>query len=175
MLSGTDRRRARPHNMTGMTEKRLEGDRENHPPVSITSTSPQILPPKKMNPRQYSQSPGMFYSPVSSHYAQAYLQNSLPGFQRQTPASQPASNPFGSQQRPRPKGAHRCTYDQCTFSGSQKAVEVHMMDRHLIYPPTCSNEQRNWDADPSLKGHVLPVSHATLNQSNQPLLHIGVF
>jgi len=47
-------------------------------------------------------------------------------------------------------------YDQCTFSGSQKAVEIHMMDRHLIYPPNHNkNKQRDWDADPSLKGHVI--------------------
>ena len=104
----------------------------------------------------------MFYSPVSSHYAQAYLQNSLGGFQQQTP---PSTSTFAStfQPRPRPKGMHKCTYDQCTFSGSQKAVEIHMMDRHLIYPPNYNkNNQRDWDADPSLKGYVLSASHTIL-------------
>ena len=30
----------------------------------------------------------------------------------------------------------KCMHDQCPLSGSQKAVEIHIMDRHLIYPPT---------------------------------------
>lgn len=116
-----------------------------------------------MNPWQYPQSAGVFYSPVSSHYAQAYLQNSLGGFPQQTPPqTAPSTSTAAStfQPRHRPKGTHRCTYDQCTFSGSQKSVEIHMMDRHLIYPPNYNkNRQRDWDTDPSLKGHVFSVSH----------------
>ncbi|KAF9785498.1 nuclear fragile X mental retardation-interacting protein 1-domain-containing protein [Thelephora terrestris] len=109
----------------------------------------------------------MFYSPVSSHYAQAYLQNSSGGFQQRTLPSQSASSvpahPFTSQPRHRPQGTHKCTRDQCTFSGSQKAVEIHMMDRHLIYPPTSNNKQRDWDADPSLKGHPIVIQGTNLS------------
>ena len=49
-------------------------------------------------------------------------------------------------------GNHRCTYEQCTFVGSKKSLETHMMDRHLIYPPGWENRKRKpeWDADPSL-------------------------
>lgn len=49
-------------------------------------------------------------------------------------------------------GNHKCTYELCTFMGSKKSVETHMMDRHLIYPPGWDNRKRkpDWDADPSL-------------------------
>ena len=121
-----------------------------------------------MNPWQYPQHAGMFYSPVSSHYAQAYLQNSPGGFRQQAQTSQTAYPSASFQPRPHPKGAHKCTYGQCTFSGSKKAVEIHMMDRHLIYPPDYNrNKQRDWDTDPSLKGHVslAPSSPPSLQQS----------
>jgi hypothetical protein len=52
-------------------------------------------------------------------------------------------------------GSSKCTYKNCTFTGSQKALETHMMDRHLIYPPGWDNKKKDgWDADPSLKGSV---------------------
>jgi len=53
-------------------------------------------------------------------------------------------------------GDIRCTYKACNFSGSQKVVEIHMIDRHLIYPPGWENRTKrsDWDADPSLKGFV---------------------
>lgn len=53
-------------------------------------------------------------------------------------------------------GSCRCMKAGCTFTGSNKAVEIHMMDRHLIYPPGWENKKRksDWDADPSLKGYV---------------------
>ncbi|EPQ60715.1 hypothetical protein GLOTRDRAFT_118856 [Gloeophyllum trabeum ATCC 11539] len=42
--------------------------------------------------------------------------------------------------------------------GSKKSVEIHMMDRHLIYPPGWEKRQKNdWDADPSLKGKPVPI------------------
>ena len=133
----------------------------------ITPPWPPPLQKKIMNPWQYPQSTEIFYSPVSSHYAQAYLHNSLRGLPQQTPTqTAPSTSTSAStfQPRPRHKGTHRCTYDQCTFSGSQKAVEIHMMDRHLIYPPNYNNsKQREWDADPSLKGYVFSVSHGILH------------
>jgi len=53
-------------------------------------------------------------------------------------------------------GDSRCTYHSCSFSGSSKAVEIHMMDRHLIYPPGWVQKKKgsDWDADPSLKGCI---------------------
>ena len=136
---------------------------------SITPTA--SLRKKTMNPWQYPQSAGVFFSPVSSHYAQAYLQNSLGGFPQQTqtqtsPSTSTSAPTF--QPRPRPRGSHGCTHDRCTFSGSQKAVEIHMMDRHLIYPPNHKNKQRDWDADPSLKGHVFSVSHEFFTSPPSP-------
>lgn len=52
-------------------------------------------------------------------------------------------------------GNARCTYKDCAFMGSQKALEIHRMDRHLIYPPGYRKEV-TWDTDPSLKGYVSP-------------------
>ena len=54
-------------------------------------------------------------------------------------------------------GNVKCTYKGCTFTGSRKSVEIHNMDRHLIYPPGWKHRERkgDWDADPSLKGYVM--------------------
>lgn len=53
-------------------------------------------------------------------------------------------------------GNHRCNQQGCAFFGSQKSVEIHMMDRHLIYPPGWEKRKKaDWDADPSLKGCVI--------------------
>ncbi|KAL5535576.1 hypothetical protein ACEPAF_3670 [Sanghuangporus sanghuang] len=56
-------------------------------------------------------------------------------------------------------GNYRCTYEQCSFTGSKKSVEIHMMDRHLIYPPGWEKRKRrdDWDADPSLWGKKIPI------------------
>lgn len=53
-------------------------------------------------------------------------------------------------------GNSKCSYKNCTFTGSQKALETHRMDRHLIYPPGWDHKKKksDWDADPSLKGLV---------------------
>ncbi|EGN98674.1 hypothetical protein SERLA73DRAFT_168297 [Serpula lacrymans var. lacrymans S7.3] len=55
-----------------------------------------------------------------------------------------------------------CTKQGCAFVGSKKSVEIHMMDRHLIYPPGWDHKKKeqNWDADPSLKGKIIPI-HGT--------------
>lgn len=49
-------------------------------------------------------------------------------------------------------GNNKCSFEQCTFTGSKKSVEIHMMDRHLIYPQGWEKRKRksDWDADPSL-------------------------
>ncbi|KAG9222894.1 hypothetical protein CCMSSC00406_0000417 [Pleurotus cornucopiae] len=116
----------------------------------------------------------------SSHYARAYMQ-SLGGQQGSHPAPQPSTStsfyepPFNSgtsngnhQQRApfdaRPPswhqhGSHRCTYPNCRFTGSPKTLEIHRMDRHLIYPPGWDQQRKknDWDADPSLKGKPIPI------------------
>ena len=53
-------------------------------------------------------------------------------------------------------GSSRCAHPGCGFAGAAKAVEVHMMDRHLVYPAGWDRRKRagEWDADPSLKGCV---------------------
>ncbi|KAF9069135.1 hypothetical protein BDP27DRAFT_1223174 [Rhodocollybia butyracea] len=61
-------------------------------------------------------------------------------------------------------GHDRCTYRGCNFTGSAKSVEIHMMDRHLIYPPGWDKQQKqsDWDADPSLKGQPIPIQGTNL-------------
>ncbi|KAF9473123.1 hypothetical protein BDN70DRAFT_886166, partial [Pholiota conissans] len=72
----------------------------------------------------------------------------------------PAARPFqpfsSSWYQP---GNQHCTYQGCSFTGSHKTVEVHMMDRHLIYPPGWDTQKKkqDWDADPSLKGKTIPI------------------
>lgn len=131
-----------------------------------------------------------FAYPQASHYAQAYAQyyNSAgpsavtaegytisstytPGSQYNAYVSRPNSG-----QRPQTHayrdgrqgpagwyqpGTCRCSKQGCSFTGSNNAVQTHMMDRHLIYPPGWEHrKQRNdWDADPSLKGCVRLFVH----------------
>ena len=62
-------------------------------------------------------------------------------------------------------GNHRCTYDGCAFTASKKSVEIHMMDRHLIFPPGWDKRKRKreWDADPSLmnSGYIIQLFSAS--------------
>ncbi|KAI9460970.1 hypothetical protein BJY52DRAFT_1185789 [Lactarius psammicola] len=64
-------------------------------------------------------------------------------------------------------GSNRCTYPGCTFTSSPNSLEIHMMDRHLIYPQGWHMRRRqpDWDADPSLKGRPVPImgTSITLN------------
>lgn len=110
---------------------------------------------------------------MSSHYAQACMQYNqvastsywpqttsegyapLPGYASQSASTEyTASIPYQAPTRWHQPGSIRCSKQGCQFSGSQKAVEVHMMDRHLIYPPGWEKRKQksDWDADPSLKG-----------------------
>jgi hypothetical protein len=123
---------------------------------------------------------------MSSHYAQAYMQATSGWYQRGTTAQgytlsstyNPSLSQANSSEHVRSTdstaalrpilpsysqtsswyqpGDSRCTYKGCQFTGSQQAVETHMMDRHLIYPPGWEKrkKQSDWDADPSLKGCV---------------------
>ena len=70
-------------------------------------------------------------------------------------------------------GDSKCTYDGCSFIGSKKTVEIHMMDRHLIFPPGWKKKTDDWDADPALKGFVsmdcmfaLEIAHSSSTSEN---------
>lgn len=62
---------------------------------------------------------------------------------------------YGSWYQP---GNCRCTRQGCPFTGSRKSVEIHMMDRHFIYPPGWEKKD-DWDADPSLRGCIVVPCH----------------
>ncbi|TFY50427.1 hypothetical protein EVG20_g11525, partial [Dentipellis fragilis] len=80
--------------------------------------------------------------------------------QQQQPQRQQASNANAQWYGP---GSSRCAKPGCGFAGSAKAVEVHMMDRHLIYPPGWDKRKRSdWDADPSLKGKPIPIQGTSI-------------
>ncbi len=77
-------------------------------------------------------------------------------------ASGSTSRSVHTPHRPQPahwytSGSSKCTYQECGFTGSQSSLEIHKMDRHLLYPPGwhARKRQSDWDADPSLKGYVL--------------------
>ena len=136
----------------------------------------QIAPYSRQQYQQYPQaqatltnttpSSSLYQHYVSSHYAQAYMQGQPPiGWpsvaqtQSYTPVAGPSTQNFASHPSARwaQPGNVRCKKPGCTFIGSHKSVETHMMDRHLIYPPGWENRKRkdDWDADPSLKGYAI--------------------
>ncbi|EIW64386.1 uncharacterized protein TRAVEDRAFT_139131, partial [Trametes versicolor FP-101664 SS1] len=101
----------------------------------------------------------------------------VPGTQYHTPqpARQPVQRPpthsgggggGGGQGQPGwyQPGTFRCTNPGCSFMGSKKSLEVHMMDRHLIYPPGWEHRKKrqDWDADPSLKGKPVPIQGTSI-------------
>lgn len=53
-------------------------------------------------------------------------------------------------------GDRACDYPGCTFKASRKSLELHKMDRHLIYPMDWQEEKR-WDGDISLKGRGFSI------------------
>ncbi|KAF9240860.1 hypothetical protein BU15DRAFT_45453 [Melanogaster broomeanus] len=84
-----------------------------------------------------------------------------PSAQHQTTV-RPITNPltYGSWYQP---GNCRCTRPGCPFAGSRKAVEIHMMDRHFVFPPGWEERRKDdWDADPSLKGKPVPIQGTSL-------------
>ncbi|KAG6842582.1 hypothetical protein C0991_000108 [Blastosporella zonata] len=105
--------------------------------------------------------PHVAYQPFySSHYAQAYSQSVPQPYVM--PSTQSILN-FGSNPWCQP-GHSRCTYKGCQFTGAPKTLELHMMDRHLIYPPGWGRRPKKpeWDADPSLKGKPIPIQGTNL-------------
>jgi len=119
----------------------------------------------------------------NSHYVQAYSQASanasviykansslngqnsrvpIPNFSSHLVNNSPASGSFktsflDSNSFWYQPGNNHCKQQGCAFFGSHKSVEIHMMDRHLIYPPDWEKRKKKsgWDADPSLKGSVV--------------------
>ncbi|KAI0691325.1 nuclear fragile X mental retardation-interacting protein 1-domain-containing protein [Cytidiella melzeri] len=122
-------------------------------------------------PPRYSQQAAQPQLPygVSPHYAQAYMQYS--GVSQNMPTYEPQAStshlrlpvPSASSRWYQP-GSVWCRKQGCSFTGSQKTVETHMMDRHLIYPPGWESRKRkdDWDADPSLKGKPIPIQGTTV-------------
>ncbi|KAG2023394.1 hypothetical protein CC2G_001054 [Coprinopsis cinerea AmutBmut pab1-1] len=139
------------------------------------------LPPRPQTWSQPQQPPSVLQNyfhqnAYSSHYAQAYLQQ-FPGAQPSTSNYYAQPTPAAAAQhnanKPRPAqqvgawyqpGNKQCTYKDCRFTGSHKSVELHMMDRHLIYPPGWDKrpKKEEWDADPSLKGKPIPIQGTNL-------------
>ncbi|KAI0271377.1 hypothetical protein BC834DRAFT_966866 [Gloeopeniophorella convolvens] len=101
---------------------------------------PRTAPPPSSRP----------YTPLPSGAAQS------PGSRTAHPPRRPGAPPPAHWYTP---GNSRCTHAGCAFTGSAKAVETHMMDRHLIYPPDWHTRRRqpDWDADPSFKGKPVPI------------------
>ncbi|KAK0208264.1 hypothetical protein DFS33DRAFT_1484656 [Desarmillaria ectypa] len=106
----------------------------------------------------------------SSHYAQAYSQYATTPQGYAISSTYTAASSSGSRtvnvgaSSWYQTGNRRCTYKNCTFIGSQKSVETHMMDRHLIFPPGWDKQKKtdSWDADPSLKGKPVLIQGTTL-------------
>lgn len=139
-----------------------EGSWHNPAPVPGQTLTSTLANPYSQTALTDSSTLSMQYPyTVSSHYAQAYLpkQGGVPphhphgfGAARGSQLAPPSySRQFRGGAPAASLGEARCTHEGCTFTGSQKTVEVHMMDRHLIYPKNWK-EERHWDADPSLKG-----------------------
>ncbi|KAJ1311429.1 hypothetical protein OPQ81_009918 [Rhizoctonia solani] len=89
--------------------------------------------------------PGGYYqTQIQPHYANAYYYRQpgaamsqpsqitvpSPGFSKHQPMM--ALAPFHMRNR---SGPVRCGHEGCPFAGTLKEVEVHKMDRHLIFPP----------------------------------------
>ncbi|KAI0348494.1 hypothetical protein BDW22DRAFT_1416676 [Trametopsis cervina] len=110
---------------------------------------------------------------VASHYAQAYMQYNhppgasgssyIPAYDTQASSSRIQLHSAPSSRWYQP-GSIRCKKQGCSFTGSQKSVETHMMDRHLIYPQGWEQKKRrdDWDADPTLKGKPIPIQGTTI-------------
>lgn len=95
--------------------------------------------------------PGQQSQPFpSTSFSNGGLGTGSSGFPFQTTPAPPSQSWYSP-------GNARCKQAGCRFSGSAKAVELHMMDRHLVYPPGWDKRKKrpDWDADPSLKGCVV--------------------
>jgi hypothetical protein len=96
---------------------------------------------------------------VHSGYQAAIQGNSLHVNQALQPDFRPQNSPFMQNgtnyvanafaRPPRlgPGGPVRCSYPGCGYSGYAKSVEIHKMDRHLIFPPGYKPPKSAPDAD----------------------------
>ncbi|TFK41070.1 hypothetical protein BDQ12DRAFT_733404 [Crucibulum laeve] len=114
------------------------------------------------------------YNPASI-YEQPYTRENYPSGPSRPSHSLPSrqtSTVIPSHAQWYQPGTSRCTYKQCSFSGSRKALEIHMMDRHLIYPPGWENRKTkpDWDADPSLKGKPILIQGTTITLDSPDVL-----
>ncbi|KAL4064915.1 hypothetical protein V8B97DRAFT_2010599 [Scleroderma yunnanense] len=154
----------------------------HHVPVFDTSTITAAL----ANPyaQSYGMSPHYYQAymqashnrpPCVATTAEGYTFSSTYVPRRESFRSQPLPDPSADQAPPSPKserriianpsmhgswyqpGNFRCQRQGCPFLGSHKSVEIHMMDRHFIFPPGWDKNKDNWDADPSLKGKPIPI------------------
>jgi len=129
-------------------------------PYSTSVPYPHHPPAHHVNPQGYTYSSAynpFAYSPSHPSTSYSSLGHSFSN----------ASSASGSRNSHPPRGTSqthwytpgnsKCTHSGCTFAGSANSVKIHMMDRHLIYPPGWHTRKRqtDWDADPSLKGYVL--------------------
>jgi hypothetical protein len=73
----------------------------------------------------------------TSHQALSSSQNGWPNTTMETTIPNTRNNTKGTIRPPRygPGGPVRCSHLDCPYSGYPKDVEVHQMDRHLIFPP----------------------------------------
>ena len=121
---------------------------------------PYHPPAHRVNPQGYTYSSA--YNPLTYPPSRPYTSFSSPGYSFGNVSSASGSrNTRPSRGAPQTHwytpGNSNCIYSSCTFTGSANSVKIHMMDRHLIYPPGWHTRKRqsDWDADPSLKGYVL--------------------
>jgi hypothetical protein len=105
------------------------------------------------NPYHYpnGQQVGHHQSQMQPHYANAYHYG-LQGAAVHQPAPITVPTPGFSSNQPMTSlvplhmrnrgGPVKCGHEGCLFTGTHKEVEVHKMDRHLIFPPGW-HEKRN--------------------------------
>jgi hypothetical protein len=157
----SDHRGHTPCNSPVMYGQYQGSNRPHNTGQHTASRAPSSYQPPSYSAAHASQYAQMYQSP---HYAAAYGQA-----QAITGTSSLPLTDFHPSTRTQPKfftpppnssswyspGTCRCTYQDCNFIGSAKSLEVHRMDRHLIYPPGWKERKKrlDWDADPSLIGY----------------------
>ncbi|KZT44468.1 hypothetical protein SISSUDRAFT_1056816 [Sistotremastrum suecicum HHB10207 ss-3] len=108
------------------------------------------------------------YTPEGYAISSTYRPSSYDPYARPPPIHNAAPGPSkpnqfnnapSSQSHWKTPGNVRCAQAGCSFTASAKSVEIHMMDRHLIYPPGWDKrkQKRDWDADPGLIGKPITV------------------
>ena len=136
-------------------------------PYSTSVPYPHHSPAHHANPQGYAYS--STYNPLAySPSPTSYSSLGHPFSNTSSASASRNSHPRGaSQTHWYTPGNSKCTHSGCTFTGSANSVQIHMMDRHLIYPPRGHNRKRqsDWDADPSLKGYVLVHTQSIENGS----------